>query len=472
MSFCSFTKESVANASTIIDNKFIASYLPEANGDSVKVYLYGLFVCQSSDEDITFDKFCENVKLEKEEVCDCFKFWEELGVVNVISEEPFIVRYLPVTSARPKKYNAEKYGEFNKALQVLIPERMITTNEYSSYFSLMEENSVKPEALLMIVKYCVDLKGGAIGCKYILKVAGDFIARGITTTSKIEKELSDYSMRSGEFASLMSVVCPNRKPQIEDLKLFEKWNKKLLYDIDVIAFIAKTAKIKSVEKLDREIEFLYANKKFSESEIADYYKSKNKTNEIAFAVNRALSVYTEVIDPVSENYVTPWLNMGYDEETLVFIATYCFKKNRRSLEEMNEIIEKLYKNGLITLKSITEYLKAISLDDEFIRSLLSVCGLSRRPTEWDRQNLKTWRGWNFSDEMIAEACKIASGKSNPMAYVNAVLSGWKSDGIFTSDKIPAVPRTERRNGGSAIKTRNYTKEEFDALIDNIDDVEF
>ena len=109
-----------------------------------------------------------------------------------------------------------------------------------------------------------------------------------------------------------------------------------------------------MEKLDKEIEFLYANKKFSESEIADYYKSKNKTNEIAFAVNRALSVYTEVIDPVSENYVPPWLNMGYDEETLIFIATYCFKKNRRSLEEMNEIIEKLYKNGLITLKSITE----------------------------------------------------------------------------------------------------------------------
>ena len=73
--------------------------------------------------------------------------------------------------------------------------------------------------------------------------------------------------------------------------------------------------------------------------------------------------------------------------------------------------------------------------------------------------------------MIAEACKIASGKSNPMAYVNAVLSGWKSDGIFTPDKIPAVKRSESKNSW-AIKTRNYTKEEFDALIDNIDDVEF
>lgn len=469
MSFCSFSKETITNSSTVLDNRFISTYLPEANGDAIKIYIYGLFVCQESDSDISFDKFCNDVKLDKDVVSDCFRFWEELGIVNVLSEDPFIVKYLPVAQSKPRKYSAEKYGEFNKALQVLIPERMITTNEYAAYFSLMEENGLKPEALLMIVKYCVDLKGGAIGLRYILKVANDFIARGITTTTKIEKELSDYSLKTGEFASLMNYILPNKKPQIEDLKLFEKWNKQLLYDIDTIIFIAKSAKIKNIEKLDKEIDVLYASKKFSEKEIADYYKSKAKTTELAYAINRSLSVYTEVIDPVIENYVIPWQNMGYDEETLLFLATYCFKKNRRSLEEMNEVVEKLYKNGLITLTSIAEYLKSISADDDFIKKLLLIAGLSRKPTEWDRANLKTWRSWNFSDEMISEACAIAAGKSNPMSYVNAVLSGWKSEGIFTADKIR---RTDKKANPQAIQTRNYTKEEFDKLIDDIDEIEF
>lgn len=469
MSFCSFSKETITNSSTVLDNRFISTYLPEANGDAIKIYIYGLFVCQESDSDISFDKFCNDVKLDKDVVSDCFRFWEELGIVNVLSEDPFIVKYLPVAQSKPRKYSAEKYGEFNKALQVLIPERMITTNEYAAYFSLMEENGLKPEALLMIVKYCVDLKGGAIGLRYILKVANDFIARGITTTTKIEKELSDYSLKTGEFASLMNYILPNKKPQIEDLKLFEKWNKQLLYDIDTIIFIAKSAKIKNIEKLDKEINVLYASKKFSEKEIADYYKSKAKTTELAYAINRSLSVYTEVIDPVIENYVIPWQNMGYDEETLLFLATYCFKKNRRSLEEMNEVVEKLYKNGLITLTSIAEYLKSISADDDFIKKLLLIAGLSRKPTEWDRANLKTWRSWNFSDEMICEACAIAAGKSNPMSYVNAVLSGWKSEGIFTADKIR---RTDKKANPQAIQTRNYTKEEFDKLIDDIDEIEF
>ena len=469
MSFCSFSKETVTNSSTVLDNRFISTYLPEANGDAIKIYIYGLFVCQESDSDISFDKFCNDVKLDKDVVSDCFRFWEELGIVNVLSEDPFIVKYLPVAQSKPRKYSAEKYGEFNKALQVLIPERMITTNEYAAYFSLMEENGLKPEALLMIVKYCVDLKGGAIGLRYILKVANDFISRGITTTTKIEKELSDYSLKTGEFASLMNYILPNKKPQIEDLKLFEKWNKQLLYDIDTIIFIAKSAKIKNIEKLDKEIDVLYASKKFSEKEIADYYKSKAKTTELAYAINRSLSVYTEVIDPVIENYVIPWQNMGYDEETLLFLATYCFKKNRRSLEEMNDVVEKLYKNGLITLTSIAEYLKSISADDDFIKKLLLIAGLSRKPTEWDRANLKTWRSWNFSDEMICEACAIAAGKSNPMSYVNAVLSGWKSEGIFTADKIR---RTDKKANPQAIQTRNYTKEEFDKLIDDIDEIEF
>lgn len=95
----------------------------------------------------------------------------------------------------------------------------------------------------------------------------------------------------------------------------------------------------------------------------------------------------------------------------------------------------------------------------------------RKPTDWDRQNLKIWRSWNFSDEMIFEACKIAVGKSNPMSYVNAVLSGWKSDGIFSADKIPHAQAGKKTND-QAIRTRSYTKEEFEKLIDNIDDIEF
>ena len=193
MSFCTFSKEFNTNTATYVDNKFIDMYLPIATGEAVKVYLYGLLACKMDDE-VTLEGFAKTLNLDVDEVINCFKFWEEFGLLNVLSEDPFSVAYLPVTSSKPKKYNPEKYTGFNKALQILIPERMITPNEYSAYFSIMEENSIKPEAMLMIVKYCVDLKGKGISFRYISKVANDFATRGITTESKIEKELSELNL--------------------------------------------------------------------------------------------------------------------------------------------------------------------------------------------------------------------------------------------------------------------------------------
>ncbi|MBQ7373438.1 MAG: DnaD domain protein [Clostridia bacterium] len=467
MSFCSYSKDFNNSAHTLVDNKFIDMYLPIATGDAVKVYLYGLLACNLGDE-ITLESFAKQLNIDLEEVKNCFKFWEEFGVLNVLTEEPFTVIYLPVSSHKPKKYNPEKYTGFNKALQVLIPERMITPNEFSAYFSLMEEHSIKPEAMLMIVKYCVDLKGKNISFRYVLKVANDFASRGITTESKIEKELSDYTIKSADLYEIFAVLSPNSKPEIEDMNLYKKWTLDMKFTKNAIITTAVKSKAKNTQKLDKELNLLYSAKKFSPEEIESYYKEKKAVTQIAYDVNKALSVYTEVIDPVVENYVLPWLSKGYDEDSLVFVANYCFRKNRRSLEKMDETIEKLYRNGLITVNAIADFIKSSTKDDEFIRELLSLAGLSRKPIDYDRQNLQIWRNWNFSDEMIKEAVALSSGKNNPFAYVNAILSDWKNDGVFSPEKIPQV----KQQKGKAFKSQTYTKEELDDLIDNIDDVEF
>lgn len=468
MSFCTFSKEFNTNTATYVDNKFIDMYLPIATGEAVKVYLYGLLACKMDDE-VTLEGFAKTLNLDVDEVINCFKFWEEFGLLNVLSEDPFSVAYLPVTSSKPKKYNPEKYTGFNKALQILIPERMITPNEYSAYFSIMEENSIKPEAMLMIVKYCVDLKGKGISFRYISKVANDFATRGITTESKIEKELSDYTIKSADLYEVFAIINPNVKPEIEDMNLYKKWTLDMKFSKNAVLTAATKSKVKNTARLDKELSLLYSAKRFSPEEIDSFYKEKKHVTEIAYSVNKTLSIYTEVIDPVVENYVIPWLNMGYDEDSLVFIANYCFKKNRRTLEGMNEVVEKLYNNGLITVNAIADFIKASTKDDEYIKSLLAIIGLSRRPTEYDRQNIRVWRSWHFSDEMITEAVTLSAGKSNPFAYVNAILSEWKSEGIYSPDKI-TTPKTSKK--GSGFKSQAYTKEELESLIDNIDDVEF
>jgi hypothetical protein len=191
--------------------------------------------------------------MEENEVLECFYFWEEFGLVSVVSKDPFAVQYVPiksVLSSKPRKYNAEKYTNFTKELQALIPSRMISTSEYTEYFTIMETYGIKPDAMITIVKYCVDRKGNDIGYRYISKVAKDFGGRGIVTLDKVEKELSSYVSRSNDIEKILRALSSKRQPEYDDLTLLKKWTDELNFDVENIVFAASKIKKGSMQKLD------------------------------------------------------------------------------------------------------------------------------------------------------------------------------------------------------------------------------
>lgn len=470
MAFCTYSKEYSAVSFTDVDNAFIFEYMPEATGDAVKVYIYGLFLCKNAEFNVSVKDFADSLKLTESEVKDAFSYWEEFGLVSVVSTEPFEVVYYPFTSnSKPRKIKAEKYTVFSNSLQSLIPSRMISTNEFSEYFSIMEVYGIKPEAMLMIVRYCVDLKGESIGYKYISTVAKDFGNRKILTTEQVENELSSYVRRTGEIERILKAMSLKKKPEIEDLNYLNKWTDELGFETDNIVFAAGKIKKGGMKKLDEFITELYTNKRFSRTEIDDYTKNKQNLFDLTVKINKALSVYYEVLDTVVENYTSKWCTLGYSEESLLLIANYCFKRTSSDrLETMDSIILTLHSRGIISYESITNYFMQLATTDAFISKILNETGIIRKPTSWDRDNLNLWKSWNFSEEMILEAAKLSAGKSSPIPYMNAILGTWKQKGIFDKSQIETTIKTNDTFGNE----RTYTKEEIEKVIDDIADIEF
>lgn len=454
-----YSKDFSMNGFTEIENAFIHEYLPSSSGNAVKVYLYGLFVCRNKDFDQGLDEISKTLGLSQAEIVDCFKYWEEFGLVSILKDDPFTVQYLPVrslTSVKPRKYKVEKYGDFTKGLQALLPDRMISTNEYSEYFSIMETYAIKPEAMLMIVKYCVDRKGGDIGYRYVSKVAKDFGNRGIITVEKVEKELSTYVSRTSEIERILKAMNLKRQPEIDDLKLLNKWTKELNFEIDNIVFAASKIKKGSMAKLDEFMLDLYSMKSFTKEEIGAYMSQKQALYELAVKINKALSVYMEVIDTVVDTYTKRWVSYGYDADSLLYIASYCFKEGKNSLKEMDELIEGLYSKGIISLSSVGDYFEGIKRTDDFITKLLTTAGINRRPNSWDRENVNTWKAWNFTEDMILEAAKLASGKTSAIAYMNGILGNWKNNNVFTlADTLNYSGKISVANDNSQ---ENYNRE--------------
>ena len=444
---CSFSKELSASGITSVENTFILEYLPVASGNDVKVYLYGLFLCQNNKYDVPLEEMAKSLNLTVEEVKNSFLFWQEYDLVSV-TEDPFAVIYQPLIKGygKAKRYKPEKYTDFCAVLQQMLKNRAISPNEYQEYFNIMEIYGIKQTAMLLIVRHCIERKGDDIGYKYVSKVAKDFGARGLTTVEKVEAEISRYVSRSSELEKILKALGSTKQPDIENLKLFNKWTNELGFNYESILHSATVLKKGSFEKLDAFLMELYSLKCFTIEEIDSHMGKKKELFETSVKIAKALSLYFEVIDTVVDNYTSRWFKDGYTQDTLLFVANYCFKQGKNSLENMDKLLEFLFKNGLISFDAVSGYFLSREKDDEFIRSLLEILGLKREVTPHDRNNLVTWREWNFSDEMITEAFKKAVGKTTPVPYVNAILGNWKNKNVFTVEDIESADQPQKTNG--------------------------
>ena len=175
MSFCSLSKECDDNAYTLVENKFINKYLPEADGFAVKVYLYGLYLCKNASEDFTLSSMAEVLKSSQEQIKDAFKFWEDYDLVQILSRDPFAVTYLPVRASvgRPKRIRYEQYADFNKELQRKMQKvgKFIGYNESLKYMQFLEETEMQPQAFLLIAEYCIAKQGESVSPSYLFNKA-------------------------------------------------------------------------------------------------------------------------------------------------------------------------------------------------------------------------------------------------------------------------------------------------------------
>ena len=434
--------DEIANKSfTYIENKFITKYLPVLDPVAVKVYLYSLYLYQSGKTSCTLDELALKLNITSDEAKNYFEYLEEYELVSVISLSPFEVRILDAenVSGTPKKFKPEKYADFTKAVQSIIKGRMISTNEFREYFLMLEDYGFEQNALIMIIAYCVNLKGDNIRLQYIKKVAKSFADDGITTSKKVDEKLSSYTNSTNALLNIFKLAGISKQPDVEDDKLYKKWTAELGFDDSAIIVCAKKFKIKNTEKLDLALEELYKNKKFDVKEIEDYCNNKDAIYSVTKDIAKALGVYMQNSAPYVENYVNVWCDLGFSFNALKAVADYCFKNGNKSFEDMNNFLRNMYDTGVVSDSSVEDYLDKLRAQDLFIIKILSECGLNRKVIEWDRVSLEKWRSWNFSDEMILEAARLSANKSNPTSYLSSVLSSWKNEGKFTLEAIQPAP---------------------------------
>ena len=72
---------------TSVENMFINEYMVSAPGDFVKVYLFALMYCNLGSE-FTNEDIAKHLNLDYEDVLKAWTYWEKMGVIRKIKDDP------------------------------------------------------------------------------------------------------------------------------------------------------------------------------------------------------------------------------------------------------------------------------------------------------------------------------------------------------------------------------------------------
>ena len=476
MAFCKYSPSFNTSGKVVIDSAFITDFLPKAPDLAVKVYLMGLNKCGNDDADNTIKYFSDALKICEEDIVSLFRYWEDMGLVQVLSTTPVEVRYLPINSAGGgiKKFVVTKYADFNIQIQELLGNRMVMPNEFAEFYNIIEKYHVAENALIAITKYCVDFKGFNVSPNYVITVAKDWIRDGVRSLEHVQTKIEELGVIDDDMSLILSTMGTKRKIQIEDKELLNKWVKAYGFNLNVILYVVKNLKTYKrhldVNVLDEVLTRYFEMRLTSIPEIENYESEKETLYNVAMTINKELGIFYEDLTKEINSYVVPWLNMGFDLETLKMVADNCFKTSIRTLEGYNNVILKLFKLGIINLEAYLQYLNDNLAIDEQIKEIITALNLNRNVNAVDRNFYKIWTvDWGFTHDVILYAATISKDRTNAMSYLNRVLSNWNGSGIKTIDKA-MQQKVEVVQEQNFIKN-NYTSEQIASLISNLDEVE-
>ncbi|MBQ8295362.1 MAG: DnaD domain protein [Clostridia bacterium] len=439
MAFCSFSKDT-DNTYTIVENKFITKYLPEADGFAVKVYLYGLYLCKNTDSDFSIASMAEVLKTNEEDIARAFAFWQDYDLVEILSQDPFTVQYLPVKAAvgKPKKVRYEQYTDFNKELQRKMQKvgKFVSSGDYLKYMHFLEENNLQPQALLLIAEYCINKQGEAVSPSYIFNKAKKLIRGGLTTYEQVEKELSSYNAHEGDLLAVFAALSLfQRTPDENDYALYAKWTERLGFSREAIVAAAKKLKRGNVNSLDLTLDELAEKGKTDAKEIEVYLTERETLANLTFRIGRKLGVKIANPAPYIDEYVEKWYDYGFEESSLLDLALFCMKTARGDFDSMNALVQKLFGEGILSKEAVKAFLKEQNDDLKLFGKVQEICGALRKNSA-NLSLIKTWRDWKFNDAMILEAAKRSTASSAPLPYMNKILSDWKQAGVYALNDIP------------------------------------
>lgn len=467
------SSEASLDGAITVENKFIVEYMPYADGDYVKVYLYGLsLAARKSDADDSVERLARRLGTDVATVNAAIDHWTELGLMSRIGGD---VCYFSTRTSRPKvkNFDVDKYREFNRQAQLYISARQIEPNEYYNYYSTMERLNIEWQAMVLIVKYCVDIKGDNVSYTYILAVARNLAQDGYRTADEVGERLDEFGVYYNELLRVLGAM-GGKRPDHESVQFYKKWRTAYKFEPEVIYHVAQNIKRGGINALDAKLT-QYHESGYLTADAIEKFETERKDNyALAKAVNKAMGLYYDNVDPEIAMYIKPWLGLGFEPNAITAAARYCMKKDLKRLSDLDAVIRGLFAEGITSEEQVCADFARENRFDADIEKLLKLINVKGAVKDVHRAYYTNWtEKWNMPFDTVAYAASLAKDKSNPMGYINSVLSDWHGKNITDTESAkrtaPPVSAAASTAAPTGIVHEKYSEEFLNSLFTTIDE---
>lgn len=250
---------------------FFDKYLPNVNGDYLKIYLFGLKLCFEN-QSLTDGEIASALGILKADVKNAWHFWEGEGLITVLEdgsvefENPEELTFTVSAPQKPKKpYEAVQFSDVFSTIQqdedfkgiVQIVEAgyrdLLTQDDVMMLYDIIKVKGIPLEHLMITLSHCLKIRKKNM--KYIYKVVTENHQNGITTAEALEHHFTRMEEMGKYMKKVSKILKINGREFVEQEKEFlKKWEQNKISESQIKAAYEKT--IMSIGKLS----FAYMDK--------------------------------------------------------------------------------------------------------------------------------------------------------------------------------------------------------------------
>lgn len=215
---------------TQVENIFISDFMPEAPGEYVKVYLYGLSLA-SAGLDRDEEGMAADLGISTSALRKALAYWEEKELIKTGADGSVVFLSLLLKAAdstakdaTPAAVEPQEEGDSFKGVldhAESVMGRPLNVKEMQEIVGWVEDIGVSEELIKKAFDYCLDM--GKTGISYISKVVLGWAKEGLTTSEEIDLYLEQRSERQGVYRRILNSLGLKRNITDAEKAMVDGW---------------------------------------------------------------------------------------------------------------------------------------------------------------------------------------------------------------------------------------------------------